>query len=364
MNTPHPKLIRSAVNQTPRAMVAMLIVSIAFVFLFSRYIPFTVLAIWFCCQLLLAVLRIANGQLFKKCLAAKDEQGLANNEWFFILLNVYQAGTWAASSILLMIYAPQPFELVSFVVAIGIITAATLSMSSLYRVYLVFFFGMIIPQIAIMLYYGEHQHIAMVTFSIIYIPATILLSRYILRSQLSSIEAHEEIERSALAFRKQSITDNLTNLYNRRYFFEIATNILLMAHREKKPVTLLMLDIDHFKRINDTYGHQAGDTALVSISQNIHTLMRKSDIFARVGGEEFAIILQNTSLDGAKVLAEKIRLNIQNQPVLTEAITITLSIGIAELSDENPTIEKLYMQADKHLYQAKQNGRNQCYPPP
>ncbi|QIR15635.1 GGDEF domain-containing protein [Shewanella aestuarii] len=364
MTAVHPKLIKSAINQTPMAMLGMLVVSIAFIVIFSRYIPLTVLAIWFGCQLLLAALRISNALLFKKCLTAEDEKGLVSNEWFFILLNVYQAATWTASSILLIIYAPQPFELVSFVVTIGIITAATLTMSSLFRVYLVFILGMMIPQIAIMFYYGEHQHIAMVIFSVIYIPATLLLSKSILNSQLSNIKAHEELERTAQAFRKQSFTDNLTNLYNRRYFFENAVNILLMANRENQPVALLMLDIDHFKKINDTYGHQAGDQALISVSQNIQALMRKSDILARVGGEEFAILLPNTSLDGAKLIAEKIRLNIANQPIVMDDIRIDmqLSIGVAELNDDNPTMEKLYMRADKHLYLAKQNGRNQCYP--
>ncbi|WP_144206992.1 GGDEF domain-containing protein [Shewanella donghaensis] len=364
MSTVHPKLIKDVIEQTPRAMVAMLIVSATFFLIFIKFIPFTILLTWFFLQLLLAMCRCYNAKMFALNLEKKDQSKLNSNETIFIVLNVYQAFMWTVSSVFLIIYAHQPFEFVGFILSIGIVTAATLSMSSLYRAYLFFFFSMITPQVAIMLYYGEYQHLALLAFIIIYIPATILLSKSMLNSRISSIEAHDELEKSAEEFRRLSIMDNLTNIYNRRYFFEVAKGIISMASREQNKVSLLMLDIDYFKDVNDHYGHQGGDFILVNLTNSIENLMRESDIFARVGGEEFAILLNYTSLNGAKVIAEKIRSTIDEKNFIynNTSIEITVSIGIAEITDSVTTIDELYKKADVQLYLAKDNGRNKVFP--
>ncbi|WP_139685233.1 GGDEF domain-containing protein [Vibrio tasmaniensis] len=360
----HPRLIKNVVEQTPRAMIAMLIVSIAYGVMFLKFIPILVLCLWFFCQILLAWARLYNAKLFAVHLNNLNINGLNRNELFFVILNVFQAITWTISSLLVMKYAPQPFEFVSFVLIIGIITAAALSMSSLYRAYLVFFFSMLIPQIFIMLYYGEHQHISLVIFTIIYIPATILLSKSMLNNRMSSILAHEEIERSAEAFKQLSTVDNLTNIHNRRYFFEMSQSLLLMTGREKKSVSMLMIDVDNFKAINDNYGHQAGDYVLTCLARDIECLMRKSDLFARIGGEEFAILLDNTSFEDAKNIAGRIIKTVEAGAVIynQRAIDVTVSIGISALNNEITCIEELYVCADKNLYQAKAKGRNQFYP--
>lgn len=364
MSTVHSKLIEIVVEQTPRAMIAMLIVSTTFVFIFFNFIPVHILLVWLLFQLFLAIGRFYNAQSFKKSLKESNQKKLKKNEIFFIILNLFQAAMWTISSVFLVIYTPQPFELIGFILSIGIITAATLSMSSLYTAYLFFFFAMITPQIMIMLYYGEHQHFALIAFTIIYIPATILLSKSLLDSRISSIEAHDKLHKSAEAFRQLAIVDNLTNIYNRRYFLEVSRKIITIAFREQNKVSFLMLDIDHFKEVNDSFGHQAGDVVLIEIVQNIKGLMRKSDTFARMGGEEFAILANNTSLDGAKVLAEKIRTTIEKSTFIYNSTPIrtTLSIGVSELNQENTTIDQLYKKADKHLYIAKKKGRNRIYP--
>ena len=154
--------------------------------------------------------------------------------------------------------------------------------------------------------------------------------------------------------------DNLTNIYNRRYFFEISKKLIATASREHNPVSLLMLDIDLFKQVNDNCGHQAGDFILVGLVKELETIMRKGDVFARIGGEEFTVLLNNTSLKGAQVIAEKIRRTIENKVFSYNQtpIDITISIGVSELSTGNTCIEDLYKQADKQLYIAKNNGRN------
>lgn len=364
MPTIHPKLVEIVVEQTPRAMIAMLIVSSAYVFIFIKYIPLLILLVWVVFQIFLAASRFYNIKMFKKHLSQQSIKGVKNNKTLFIALNIFQAVMWTTSSILVSIYAPPPFELVSFVMIIGIITAAALSMSSLYKAYLVFFFSMIIPQIIIMLYHGEHQHISIVIFTSIYIPATILLSKAILNSRISSIEAHDELEEKAGELHTLSTIDSLTKIYNRGYFFALSNDIFLISEREKKKVSLLMLDIDHFKKINDNHGHQTGDFVLEHLAKKIKKLMRKSDIFARIGGEEFAILLNNTSLKRAKIIADKVRSTVEDSVFSHNSvpIKITLSIGISELNENNCSIEDLYKQADEQLYRAKENGRNRVFP--
>jgi len=341
MHLAHPKLIEIVVDQTPRAMLAILVVSVAYLFMFIQFIPLSLLLTWFVFQVLLAHRRILNGKKFKTHLTSFNEPQIKKAQLHLIGIILLQATMWAISSIMVMIYAPHPFELVMFIVVIGIITAATLSMSSL-------------------AYYGDAQHIALMMFIIIYIPAIILLSKSMLNNRLSSIEAHEELAATTEKFRQLSITDKLTNSYNRRYFFEMSQNILLIAARERKHVTLLMIDVDYFKHVNDRYGHQAGDYVLVELVKSIKNLLRKSDFLARIGGEEFAILLNDTSLVQSRVIAEKVRVMIENTPFIYNGITIqtTISIGLAEINNENASIEHLYKQADQQLYIAKNAGRN------
>lgn len=356
----HPKLTESVVEQTPRAMIAMLIVSSAYVGIFIKFVPLFILLVWLVFQVLLAIYRFYNAKVLKEALVQKDGIKTHKHEIYFLLSNVFQASMWTIASLLAVIYAPQPFELVTFVMMIGIITAAALSMSSLYSAYLIFFFLMIIPQVMIMLYYGEHQHIGLAILSLIFIPAIILLSKAIYSSRLSAIRANDALEKNVEELHKLSITDSLTNIYNRRYFFEASKNLILLAFRERKKVSLLMLDIDYFKKINDIYGHHVGDFILISVVNDIKNIIRSSDIFARVGGEEFTILLNDTPINSARGIAEKIRAIIENKNFIynTTAINITVSIGVAELNQQNNSIEELYKEADKQLYKAKENGRN------
>lgn len=360
MSTTHPKLIGILVEQTPRAMVAMLIVSAVYFGAFVKFIPLYILVVWFLFQIALAGYRIHNANTFKEYLARKASEKIRRTELLFIMSNVFQAAMWTVASVLAMIYAPQPFELVTFVMVIGIITAAALSMSSLYKAYLIFFFSMIIPQVLILIYYGEHQHYSLIGFVLIYIPATILLSKAIHDGRLSSIEAHCDLEKSVRELHNLSMIDNLTGIYNRRYFFEISKNIISTASREGEKVSLIMLDIDYFKKVNDSYGHQAGDFILECLVKEIEKLIRKSDVFARIGGEEFTVLLNNTALDGARTIAEKIRMAVENKVFTYNdiSIEITISIGLAELATADMYIEDLYKKADKALYISKESGRN------
>ena len=153
-------------------------------------------------------------------------------------------------------------------------------------------------------------------------------------------------------------TDMLTKSYNRRYFYERVTEELKIKKVQKRNIALLMIDLDHFKKINDTYGHDIGDKVLISFVQTCKQVMRKNDIFARIGGEEFVLYLPDTDDITAIEIAEKIRSSLlENEITFAQDLTLTVSIGISRNTFK---LNKLLSQADKALYKAKNTGRNKC----
>ncbi len=155
-------------------------------------------------------------------------------------------------------------------------------------------------------------------------------------------------------------TDALTGIRNRRVFFEQAQIQMDLAVRQNTPLCLLVLDIDHFKLVNDTYGHSIGDKVLCHFVRLISSKLRATDIFGRVGGEEFAILLIDTPLDDGVRLAEKIRKSIYQTKIEhgMKAVTSTISIGISAQSEDEKSINDFFVRSDSLLYQAKNKGRN------
>jgi diguanylate cyclase (GGDEF)-like protein len=156
-------------------------------------------------------------------------------------------------------------------------------------------------------------------------------------------------------------TDPLTKLYNRRYFTQTAKHIFDLARREKKDLSLIMLDIDKFKNVNDTYGHDVGDMVIVALANQLIEYHRQSDIACRFGGEEFVILLPNTSLDNAVSLAQDIRLDVENLNIQTNnsQLKFTISLGVSKVNfNDEINIEKALKRADDALYDAKRSGRN------
>lgn len=155
-------------------------------------------------------------------------------------------------------------------------------------------------------------------------------------------------------------TDSLTGISNRGYFMRFAKKYFDIAKRNNEELQILSLDLDFFKDINDTYGHQAGDDVLKKFTSTISELLRKSDMFGRIGGEEFCILLQNTSQKGAHLFAKRICKAIEDMSVESgnNILKITVSIGLSSLSNEE-SVEDLIKKSDIALYEAKENGRNQ-----
>lgn len=160
--------------------------------------------------------------------------------------------------------------------------------------------------------------------------------------------------------RKQAVTDALTGVSNRRRLMEVGEKEVLRRKRSNEALAALMLDIDHFKRVNDTWGHPAGDAVIRALATRCTEIVRGSDTVGRLGGEEFAIILPMTDLARAMDLAERIRVRISAEPVVWEgqSIPFTVSIGVADAQDSTGDFATLIGRADAALYAAKQGGRN------
>ncbi|MBN2191887.1 MAG: GGDEF domain-containing protein [Polyangiaceae bacterium] len=164
---------------------------------------------------------------------------------------------------------------------------------------------------------------------------------------------HEEIYR-------MTIVDGLTQIHNKRYFQEALERELLRARRHSRDLAVVMFDIDFFKRINDQFGHLAGDHVLRELARVVQSRIRRDEVFARYGGEEFVIVLPETPLDGAASLAENLRSRVEAHGFVFqgERIPVTISMGCAVLLDVDKTGVELVQRADEKLYEAKRSGRN------
>lgn len=174
----------------------------------------------------------------------------------------------------------------------------------------------------------------------------------------SNVESayHEQIHLMA-------IQDGLTGIANKRHFLEFLEREVAGALRHQHPLSLVMFDVDHFKKVNDTYGHLAGDAVLKDLSGRIRPRIRREDLFARYGGEEFACVLPSTALAGAAVFAEALRVLIADRACIFDdkAISYTVSLGVSALVG-NGDATALIKKADENLYAAKRGGRNRVVP--
>lgn len=185
---------------------------------------------------------------------------------------------------------------------------------------------------------------------------------------IRNVTAEHDLQRKYLQRKSESVTDNLTQLYNKAFTEDTVLRQVRISLRDLSTFSIIMADIDFFKKINDTYGHPGGDQVLTSVGQIIRSEIRGSDLAGRVGGEEFLILLSNTNPKGAKIFAERLRKRIETAEVIFEGqkIPLSASLGTATFTETwrpglNPetSAKELLKRADEALYHSKKHGRNQ-----
>lgn len=174
---------------------------------------------------------------------------------------------------------------------------------------------------------------------------------------LARVNTHITLKKQRDMLKAIALKDQLTGLYNRYYLLEAAEQRMANAVRHGDPLSILLLDVDHFKQINDGYGHLVGDIVLQRLAMQLAEICRKEDIAARYGGEEFVVLLGHCDSTAAALKAEMVRKKIE--ALEPEGILTTISIGVAQLGSGDETVERLLDRADKALYEAKNLGRNQ-----
>jgi diguanylate cyclase (GGDEF)-like protein len=185
----------------------------------------------------------------------------------------------------------------------------------------------------------------------------------VLKSHQARINIDSDLRKANKRLQELASTDSLTGVLNRRAFMKEAMNKFDLAKRYQRPLSLLMLDVDHFKKVNDTYGHQTGDHVLTQLSAVMKDSLRSTDIISRIGGEEFAIILPETSLEKTIEFTERLLNTIRNTKINVEPDTsfnITVSIGVATVPPVSSGLDTVMKKADDALYKAKSEGRDRC----
>jgi diguanylate cyclase (GGDEF)-like protein/PAS domain S-box-containing protein len=157
---------------------------------------------------------------------------------------------------------------------------------------------------------------------------------------------------------QQATTDHVTGIHNRRQFFNLGDLEFRRARRFNRPLSAIMLDIDHFKKVNDQYGHATGDRVLNALAQFMKIHLREFDVLGRYGGEEFAIILPGADLNSARNVAYRLRQAVQDHTMVNGSVTVTISLGVAQLSEDTLDFQSLINKADMAMYDAKRAGRN------
>ncbi len=180
---------------------------------------------------------------------------------------------------------------------------------------------------------------------------------------IARTKTHIELKQTKEKLLRMAITDELTGLVNRRYFMGRLLHEYERIRRYESVFTLLMIDLDHFKNVNDSFGHQAGDVILRTVSDTMKLSLRLSDIIGRIGGEEFAVILPETELGPGMIIGDRLRKRAEALEIPHKEckIRMTISIGASQSSKDDLSIDEVLQRADLALYRAKENGRNRIY---
>lgn len=310
---------------------------------------------WFGTLFLTFVIRLALFIQYRRK-SPRDQELLDWEQPYFITL-VLSSLTWGIGSLFIMPADSPVLQAVTFCFLVGLAGGAISVYSSHSVMTIVTIAAILFPATVYFLFSGTGIFIGMAIAAILFFLSSVRATRFLGVTLNQNFLMTHELDVSRRQAEKLANIDDLTGLYTRRAFYELGKVLSHNSLRNDEPISMIIMDIDNFKKINDSYGHAAGDTALTQVGRILLERLRKSDISGRIGGEEFAVILPGTSIEQSLRLAEQLRRQIEELEIQAEenTIKITASFGVASGIDD---LDTLSGQADKAMYRSKQSGRN------
>lgn len=292
-----------------------------------------------------------------------EHRAVARWEGVYWATLVFTSGVWGIGAFLLTSSNSLLSQVITLFFAIGMAGSA-ISAYSAYRYMPLIAVGLVLlPTTLWLLIQPSTEQRLLALTSLAFCAFVVRATRELSGALQSLLRLRRELEVQHGIASNAARTDDLTGLNNRRAFNEKADTIFLYTRRYGVPLCALLLDIDHFKQINDTHGHAAGDKVLQAVVRQIKSTLREADLCGRLGGEEFGVLLAGTNMHEAVQIAEKIRLAVQaiEESVNDATLQVTISVGVAEADSACADVSTLLAQADAAMYHAKSNGRNQVH---
>ncbi len=330
-------------------------------------VPQFVLSLWILSIVLISLLRwvFCFLCLKKKYFEKKIHQGL----YIFLFLTLFMGMTWGSCYLMTLPYLNELHEFIIILVLGGLCAGSIASLSIYLPAYYAYILPMLVPVIVYNYSLMNFDRAVLATMFLLFVVMVIVSALLNNRLLNTTLKLFQEKESLISQLKIMSLTDSLTGLYNRRHFEEVLNSEFYRAKRNKYPLNLVLIDIDNFKVINDSFGHPHGDILLINLADVLtKSLRRSTEIVFRLGGDEFAIIFINNSMEDTLSICKLIKKNFQknllsydkaifNQPELLNKIT--LSMGVVHLSwEENLDLQQVISVVDKALYQAKNHGKN------
>jgi len=288
------------------------------------------------------------------------EYGLSRSMHYYPLATALAVGTVLSATFVVVIISPNNLQFLFFLILGGLVGSLFLSARATAIVFIVTFIGLLLLPTFVPGFSTLNNANAL--FFILAVGGLVVMAAALRQRYHEQLDWRtQQLLESEARLRELSIRDPLTGLFNRRYMEEVLALEMSRAVRKQYPIGIIMADIDHFKRFNDTHGHAAGDAVLVQVGNLLRTHVRSSDVTCRYGGEEFILILPEASREITQIRAEQMRKDSSQLHVQYEDQTlepVTLSLGVAIFPDHGSTIDALFGAADTALYCAKREGRD------
>ena len=344
-------------HQSYPAIFYSIVVAFIYAYILSPQVASNLLFIWLGFVGFSSFIRLSLFLTYRR----QNPQGQDILKWknpYFITL-MMSSLIWGVGVVLLSYKLPFLYQAITYFLLIGMAGSALTVYSAIRYFSIATVAIILIPETFMFLLTGENTAIMMAIVGIIFMVSAFRATRVLSETLHYSYLLTHAFGRAKEEAEKLARTDMLTGLNNRRAFTELSNIQIEYCKRHEHQVSAIIIDVDHFKNINDSRGHAAGDSALQHLAKILQNTTRSSDIIGRIGGEEFAILLTNTHVNEAASVAEKLKDWIADHPVhiADDYFSMTVSVGVA--SDNSYNLESLLKRADKAMYKAKQAGRNQ-----